>query len=102
MQSDEGKLSFMSRKTELHPAPSSLNFENFPAHSVMLSLRIARMTAREFHIAKKPITSPFRNIPSLGVIEGTEQDADDVDDLPDNINVTVRDLGDTFSSMFIR
>ena len=36
--------------------------------------------------------SPFRDIPTLGVIEGAEQDADDVDDLPDEESSTSQNL----------
>ena len=38
------------------------------------------------------MSSPFRDIPPLGVIEGAEQDTDDVDDLPDNETATRQNL----------
>ena len=41
------------------------------------------------------MTSPFRNIPSLGIIEGAEQDADDVDNLPDQETATRQNLQNT-------
>lgn len=50
MQSDEGKLSFMSRKTDLLPAHLFAQFRKFSAHPVTPPLRVARTTAREFHI----------------------------------------------------
>ncbi len=61
----------------------------------MPPLRVARTTAREFHILNKLTASPFRDIPSLGVIEGAEQDADDVDDLPDKKTSTRQNLQNT-------
>lgn len=41
------------------------------------------------------MSSPFHDIPSLGVIEGAEEDADDVDDLPDNETATRQNLQNT-------
>ena len=38
------------------------------------------------------MSSPFRDIPSLGIIEGAEQDADDVDNLPDEESSTCQNL----------
>ena len=39
--------------------------------------------------------SPFHDIPPLGVIEGAQEDADDVDDLPNKETSTRQDLQNT-------
>ena len=39
--------------------------------------------------------SPFRNIPPLSVIESAEQDADNIDDLPDQETATRQNLQNT-------